>query len=405
MSRDRLAHPGERIALLLPSLAGGGVARSFLLLAKGFVARGYGVEIVLCRATGPFLSNLDRDIEIVELEPESGPRARRRAFSLSPDARRELIRPILLAPAAPPVLPYIASLARYLETARPSAVLAGKTHTNLLAIWGNRQAENKTRVVISERTSLSTEIRTSRRWRWRYAAPLVGRLYRAADAITSVSNGVSDDLAWTTGLPRDSIKTIYNPVARPEIYEKAALHPDHPWFVEGAPPVVLAAGRLTEQKQFPVLLEAFARMRKKFDARLLVLGEGRDRSMLTQRVSELGLEESVSLPGFSDDLYAYMAHASVFVLSSAWEGLPGVLIEALVCGCPVVSTDCPSGPREVLADGKYGELVPVGDAIALARAIEEVLVRPPDRQSLRDRGAEFSLDASVNEYLEVLFHD
>ena len=100
-----------------------------------------------------------------------------------------------------------------------------------------------------------------------------------------------------------------------------------------------------------------------------------------------------------------MAHASVFVLSSAWEGLPGVLIEALVCGCPVVSTDCPSGPREVLADGKYGELVPVGDAMALARTIEEVLVRPPDRQSLRDRGAEFSVDAAVHEYLEVLFHD
>ncbi len=394
---------GGHIALLLPSLAGGGVARSFLQLANGLSSRGYRVEIVLCRAAGPYLSKVNPDIRIVELTPESMTRARLRALMLAPETWRELLPPILLAPSAPPVLPYIASLASYFDSSRPDVVLSGKTHTNLLSIWAKCMASRPPRVVISERTNLSTELATSRKWRWRYVAKLIGKLYPRADAISSVSNGVSDDLAEKAGLPRDSIHTIYNPVARPEIYQSASVRPDHPWFVEGAPPVVLAVGRLTEQKQFPVLLDAFARVQNRREVRLLILGEGKDRQKLTARVRELGLDRSVSLPGFSDNPYAYMAHASVFVLSSAWEGLPGVLIEALVCGCPVVSTDCPSGPREILEAGKYGELVPVGDVEALAGAIERVLVRPPDRQPLRVRGAEFSLDAAVDQYVKLLF--
>jgi glycosyltransferase involved in cell wall biosynthesis len=378
------------------------VARSFLQLANGFVDRGHRVEFVLCRAVGPYLSSVSSPIEITELEPESGMRARIRALSLSPGAARELLLPILLTNKPPPVLPFIASLSRYLEAARPDVLLAGKTHTNMLAIWGNRLAKTPTRVVISERTSLSTEIRSAKKWRWRHVAPLVGRLYPGADAITSVSDGVSDDLAETAGLDRETITTIYNPVARPEIHQKAKLHPEHRYFESDAPPVVLAAGRLTEQKQFPVLLEAFSRVRARHDARLLILGEGRDRSALEDKIERLGLEPFVSMPGFSDNPYAPMANAAVFVLSSAWEGLPGVLIEALVCGCPVVSCDCPSGPREILAGGKYGELVPVGDVEGLSRAILAVLENPPDRQPLRNRGAEFSLEASVAKYLDVL---
>jgi glycosyltransferase involved in cell wall biosynthesis len=393
----------KHVALLLPSLAGGGVARSFLQLANGLTSRGHRVDFVLCRATGPHLAKVSSDIHVVELAPESGLRARMRALSLSKEAWREILRPIVLSPSAPPVLPYISSLAQYLDTLKPDVVLSGKTHTNLLAIWACRMAKTSPRIVISERTNLSTELATSSKWRWRYAAPLIGKLYPAADAITSVSNGVSDDLAETTGLPRESIQTIYNPVARPEIYQSAKVRPDHPWFAKGAPPVILAVGRLTEQKQYTVLLEAFARVQERHGVRLLILGEGKDRDALSARVRELGLDRSVSLPGFSDNPYAYMAHAAAFVLSSAWEGLPGVLIEALVCGCPVVSTDCPSGPREILEAGKYGELVPVGDVGALAQAIERVLMRPPDRQPLRVRGAEFSLEAAVDEYVKVLF--
>lgn len=398
----RSSAAGKHIALLLPSLAGGGVARSFLQLADGLSSRGHRVDFVLCRATGPHLAKVSSKIGVVELAPESQLRARLRTLELSPGAWRELLRPILLAASAAPVLPYIASLAQYFDDARPDVVLSGKTHTNLLSIWASRMATVSPRIVISERTNLSTELATSTKWRWRYAAPLIGKLYPTADAITSVSNGVSDDLAKTTGLPRESIQTIYNPVARPEIYQSAKVRPDHPWFAKGAPPVILAVGRLTEQKQYLVLLEAFWRVRQRHEVRLLILGEGKDRDMLSARVRELGLDRSVSLPGFSDNPYAYMAHASVFVLSSAWEGLPGVLIEALVCGCPVVSTDCPSGPREILEAGKYGELVPVGDVEALSQAIERVLMRPPDREPLGVRGAEFSLDAAVDEYLKVL---
>ncbi|MBW2269827.1 MAG: glycosyltransferase [Deltaproteobacteria bacterium] len=394
---------GRHVALLLPSHAGGGVTRAFLQLANGLSSRGHRVEFVLCRAIGPYLEKVSSDIPIVELTPEFGLRARQRALSLSPDAWREMLRPILLAPSAAPVLPYIASLAQYLDSSRPDVVLSGKTHTNLLSIWARRMASQHPRVVVSERTHLSAELETSNKWRWRYLAPLIGKLYRAADAITAVSNGVSDDLAETTGLPRESIQTIYNPVARPEIYQSAELQIDHPWFAKGEPPVVLAVGRLTEQKQYPVLLEAFAQLRQRREARLLILGEGKERKRLTARVHELGLDASVSLLGFAKNPYAYMAQAAVFVLASAWEGLPGVLIEALVCGCPVVSSDCPSGPREILEAGRYGELVPVGDVEALSAAIERSLVQPPDRQFLRMRGAEFSLDAALDAYSKVLF--
>ena len=300
------------------------------------------------------------------------------------------------------MLPYVAGLANYLRKHRPLALLSGKTHTNLVAIWARRLAAVDTRVVISERTNLSKESGTSPRWRWRYVQPLVERVYPLADEITSVSDGVSDDLSAFARLPRHRVLTIYNPVVRPELYEMARQKPDHPWLEPGSPPVVLAVGRLTEQKQFPVLLDAFDRVRRGRDVRLLILGEGKERPALQARVEALDLGEHVEMPGFVDNPYAYMTHASLFVLSSAWEGLPGALIEALACGCPVVSTDCPDGPREILESGRYGPLVPVGNREALAQAMERVLGDPPDRAMLKRRGTDFAATTAIDRYLEVL---
>jgi glycosyltransferase involved in cell wall biosynthesis len=197
------------------------------------------------------------------------------------------------------------------------------------------------------------------------------------------------------------VEVIYNPVITPAIVAQAQRAPDHPWFAPGQPPVILGVGRLTRQKDFFTLIRAFAALRRRRPARLVILGEGEDRPGLEALVAELGVGEDVALPGFRDDAPAWMARSALFVLSSAWEGLPTVLIEALAAGAAVVATDCPSGPREILQEGRLGALVPVGDAPALAAAMERSLAAgrttlPPD--ALR----EFTLDAAVDHYLRLI---
>jgi glycosyltransferase involved in cell wall biosynthesis len=177
---------------------------------------------------------------------------------------------------------------------------------------------------------------------------------------------------------------------------------DHPWLVAGGPPVVLGVGKFKLQKDFALLIRAFARVRGSRPARLIILGDGPRRDELEGLVNRFGLTADVALPGVVDNPYAWMSRASVFVLSSAWEGLPGVLIEAMACGCPVVSTDCPSGPAEILDRGKFGSLVPVGDEQAMADAILATLANPPSGESLRVRARLFSIDVAVTRYLELL---
>jgi glycosyltransferase involved in cell wall biosynthesis len=166
--------------------------------------------------------------------------------------------------------------------------------------------------------------------------------------------------------------------------------------------VILAAGRLAPQKDYPTLIRAFAALSAGRDLRLIILGEGPERTALESLIQQLGLADRVSLPGFRDNPFAYMSRARLFVLSSAWEGLPGVLIQAMACGTPVVSTDCPSGPREVLADGRYGPLVPVGAVEALAVAMALTLEQPPEPERLKARAADYGLEPVTRRYLEVL---
>ncbi|MFB4205561.1 Glycosyltransferase Gtf1 [wastewater metagenome] len=390
------------LALLLPSLAAGGVGRMTLNLAAGFVARGLRVDLVLCRPEGPYMDAIPDGVRLVTLQRESGPAARLRLARLYPREIGLLARPALLAPRPAPVQPYVADLARYLAEYRPASLLAAKTRTNLLALWARHQSGLSTRVVLSEHTQLSRAIAASRKWRWRYIAPLVGRYYPEADAVVSVSEGVGDDLAATAGLPRGSITTIHNPVVTPALAERAASPSPHPWFSDGGPPVVVAAGRLVAQKNFPLLLDAFARLRAGRAARLVILGEGPERGQLEAQARALGINADVALPGQVKNPYAAFARAALFTLSSDFEGLPTVLIEALACGCPVVSTDCPSGPAEILDHGRHGPLVPLGDAPALATAMAAVLDDPPPAEAVRARGQAFGQERSIARHLDIL---
>jgi glycosyltransferase involved in cell wall biosynthesis len=275
------------------------------------------------------------------------------------------------------------------------------SHANLVALWAAKLAGRGTPVVVTVHNTLSQSAPQRGRVAaglWRH---LLGTFYPWAAHVVAVSRGAADDLAHTSGVPRDRVKVIYNPVITPTMLALARQSPDHPWLAPGQPPVILGVGRLTRQKDFATLIQAFAEVRRHRFTRLIILGEGEDRPDLEALVRRLGLSDDVALPGFRDNALAYMAGSALFVLSSAWEGLPTVLIEALAAGTRVVSTDCPSGPREILQEGSLGALVPVGDAPALAVAMLEALDRPAGSVP-PEALAPFTRDTAVDHYLRLI---
>ena len=357
-----------RLALFMPGFAGGGAERVMLILAQGFADHGVQVDVVVIKAKGPLLSDVPENVRGVDLD------ARRIAFSLDP-------------------------FARYLRAAKPDAVLAMLPSTNVIAILARAMVRGRSRLVIGEQNTLSATMKGTHFKRARILPSLMRRTYPKADAVVAASVGVADDLTQMLGIPRDKIDVIYNPIDVSRIRALASKPIDEPWFDANAGDVILAVGRLTRQKDFPALIRAFALLHRQRPARLLILGEGEDRPELEKLVRELGLDGEVRLPGFVSNPYAYMRRASVFVLSSRWEGFGLVVAEALACGTPVVSTDCPSGPREILKDGALGRLVPPGDADLLAAAIRETLDqerRPP----VIDQA--FLPDTAVEHYLRLL---
>lgn len=352
-----------------------------ITLANEFARRGHRVDLVAVRSGGPFRAALAPAVRLVGLD---------RRWTYLPGLRRKKSGWVLAS---------VPALATYLRRGEPDAVLSSSNPVNLAVLWARRIAGSRVPVAIGVNVHVSRAAQSRRRPLLRR---LVRRHYPRADAIIAVSASVARDLAEVTGLPLDRITTIHNPVAAADIERQAQAELDHPWLVAGAPPVVLGVGKLKPQKDFATLVQAFARARATRPARLMILGEGEERERLLRLAQRLGVADSVALPGFVSNPFPYMARAAVFVLSSAWEGFSNVLTEALACGCPVVSTNCPGGSAEILDDGAYGPLVPVGDVDALARAVLDVLDRPPDRDALRARARSFSVERAAEQYLQVL---
>ena len=375
-----------------------------LQLAHAFVDGGYTVDLVLCRSQGEFMGQLPSQIRVLELKA-SPIWASRLVLTLGNfPAIRVLLLPILIPLKPPKSLAFLPDLIQYLRREKPNVLLAAKTHTNLVALWAAKLAKTTTRVVISERTTLGDITKTSKKWRWRFILPVLAHEYPKAGGIITVSNGVKEELAIHTGLPPQKITTIYNPLLTKKIKGKSLEVINHPWFQkEDSTPIILGVGRLVPQKDFSTLIKAFSRVRRSRPAHLVIIGEGRQRSEFTTLAQSLGIEKDIWMPGFFDNPYAFMSKASMLVLSSIYEGLPNVLIEALACGCPIVSTDCPSGPSEILEKGKFGTLVPMGDIHALAQAIHHTLNNPPNRNDLPLRAADFDIEKVSRQYLDVLF--
>jgi len=236
---------------------------------------------------------------------------------------------------------------------------------------------------------------------WLRVGP-IRRLYPLVDQIVAVSSGVADDTARIARIPRERIRVIRNPVITPELPGLAAEPCSHPWLQPDQPPIIVGAGRFQRQKDFPTLIRSFALVRKERPCRLVILGEGGGGAELRALIAELGMTADVDLPGFQANPYPFLARASLFVLSSLWEGSPNVLTEAMALGTPVVATDCPSGPRELLDGGVYGPLVPVGDVQALARSMSETLDHPLQPRTLKAAVAEYDQAQSAERYLQVL---
>lgn len=360
----------EHVALFIPSLSGGGAQRVAVTLAREFTNRGLTVDLILARKSGPFVAQVPDYVRVVDL-----------------GASRTLTS----------VLP----LCRYLRDSRPGAMMSIMNYANIVALWAKRLAGGGTRLVVSERNTLSAEIDKGSLFERRVMPYLVRRCYPWADAVIAVSKGAAKDLVDVGRLPQELVRAVYNPVVRPELISLSHEEVKHPWFTSKGPPIVLASGRLSYQKNFELLIRSFAEVSKTRAARLVILGEGKLRQGLESLIHELGLDDSVSLPGFVENPYCYMARAKAFVLSSRFEGLPGVLIEAMRIGTPVIASDCPSGPREILDHGRYGALVPVGDKAALIAAIHSALdgkIAPPPPASWQP----FTIDAAVDEHLHVL---
>lgn len=361
------------ITLFLPSVEGGGAERVFVQLANEFARLGWRVEFVLARARGPYLDEISEQVRIVDLRASG-------------------------------VLSCLPGLVRYLRSRRPAAILSGLEHANVIAALARSLVGRGTRCVVSTRSVPMAVYRADRSLR-RWVMLQISRLaYRLADQVIANSQGVAADLASSLGVSNGKLTVIYNPLDVEYIDRNSRLAVDHPWLMPGSAPVVLSVGSLAVLKDFQTLIRAFALVRSVRECRLVILGEGPERAKLESMIEQLNLRNDACLPGFVSNPFAWMRRAGVFVSSSLTEGCPNALMQALACDTAVVSTDSYGGSAEILQAGKWGRLVPIGDAEAMAAAIIAALDSP--RPNARQRANDFALQEIAQQYLHALlpFH-
>ncbi len=305
----------------------------------------------------------------------------------------------------------VKELRRIIEVGEPDIIYSAKTHVNVAAILANRLARHPSCIVLSEMSHLSAQLRSQPfPWKWRrlFTLLLARNLYRrAADKVVFVSKEALQDGCTRLRIPKEKAVMIYNPIVDDTLLGRSKEAVKHPWFIERkAQPIILAVGRLTRQKGFSYLLEALCRVRESVPARLAIIGEGEEHQRLITLTETLGLKDEVLFLGFQSNPYKFMARADVFALSSLYEGLPTVLVEAMACGVPVISMRCPSGPEEIITDGVNGLLVPPADPHALAEAIVKMLTNPEMARKMalagKQRAEDFRADKIIRQY-ERLF--
>ena len=360
-----------RIAIFFATSGHSGEDRTIAALVPAWAARGYGVDILRVRRHGPALEQLPPGCREIDL-------GTRHVYSALP------------------------ALLRYLRRELPAVLYTGKYRLVTTALIAFGLCRPPTRLCISTGTTVSVDLAGRGWFERRFQRWLMHRWYRKAHVLITCAEGVSADLAAFADLPRDNMRVVPRPVVDPARFDAPQARPDHPWFAEGQPPVIIGMGELSPRKDYATLLRAFAALRRERDARLLILGRGREETALLKQAESLGIGDDVQLPGFVRDPLPWVAHSAAFAHTARYEGLGFVLIEALALGTPVVSVDGPHGPREILADGEHGALVPVGDHAALATALAATLDAPRDRAACRAAAHRYEVESAAEATLAAM---
>ncbi|SDP62391.1 Glycosyltransferase involved in cell wall bisynthesis [Sulfitobacter litoralis] len=359
------------IALMLGSFFGRGVCRVRLNLCAALITRGYKVDLLVVSGEGEMRDDVPKGVRVIDLQASRALKA-------------------------------IPKIAKYIRREQPIAIISAEDHLNVATLIARKLSRRAPPISVSSHVlhhiDAGKPFWTKRYWT-RFALRLI---YPWATSRIAVSSGMADTMAEVTGLQRNNIDTVFNAIVTEDINKRAQEACPHPWLEDQEHPVVLGVGRLTDIKDFPTLIRAFAKVHESHKARLIILGDGHRERELRELVHQIGLDDVVYFTGYVDNPFTFLSRASLFVLSSRNEGLPGVLIQAMACGCPVVSTDCPHGPREILDDGRFGPLVPVGNVAALSKTMAEVLDHPPDPSTLKDRAALFEVNHIIDEYRKRL---
>ena len=362
---------GARLVVYLPDLSGGGAERLHVSLAPVFLAAGLQVTFLVHRRRGELLGAVPAGVGVVSLEAA---------------------RPLAALPG----------LIAFLRRERPEFLLVNTEHMNIVAIWAKLLSGAPTRLVVTQHSVLSQQAKRPG-WRSKALPFLYRRFLRRAAAIVAVSNGVARETETICRLDRGAVQVIYNGVVDERFAARSAAPVAHPWL-DGRRSVLIAVGRLVATKDFATLIRAFAQAARVRDLCLIILGEGPLRAELSLLAASLGVADRLDMPGFVECPLPFIWRSAALALSSRFEGFGNVLAEALACGVQTVSTDCPFGPAEILACGRFGRLTPVGDAESMAKAILLALDEPIEPAILRARGASFSIEACAAAYLS-LFDD
>ena len=373
VSSERRDTPGTRVAFFLQNLRYGGAQRVTINIANGLTARGYDVDLVVANLEGDFTSDVSDELNVVELAVPSV--------------------------AGLGVLAGIPRLKAYLESTHPAVLIAGQTHANIAAALAARAAKPRPYVALTEHSAYG---RSEGVKDWLTNA-LASYVYTLADDIVGVSEGVVESIVENTRITPTNTSVLYNPIDLETVRARSKDPVTHDWLTDPSIRPVVSVSRLETQKNLSLLLRAFETVHERYpDTRLIVVGKGSERDRLDELSRSLGIDDVVAFPGYDDNPYAYRRQSAVFVLSSHYEGLPTVLIEALACGCSIVSTDCPYGPREILVDGEFGRLTPVDDEAALAEAIGATLDNPVDPDRSIERSEHFSMANGIDRYEEYI---